>query len=179
MIFFPGWSTSSSLSQERAITALQRAIRDRKPGPGLIHHSDRGIQYASYDYQAILNGHGFFPSMSGKGNCYDNACIESFFKTLKSELVYHEKYITRQEAKNSLFDSIEGFYNRRRIHSTLGYNSPEQFEKKSRVASLCLYFIGGGLKFSFLNLKREQRNLTVISRSILFPSMNNRCSLNQ
>lgn len=111
--------------------ALQRAIQNRKPPSGLVLHSDRGRQYVSFEFQKILTKHGFLPSMSRKGNCYDNACAESFFKTLKMELVYHERYQTRQEAHSSLFEYIEHFYNRIRLHSSLGYLSPEQFERRA------------------------------------------------
>jgi len=126
-----GWATSHSLSHDLVCMALQRAMQNRKAGPGLILHSDRGRQYVSFEFQNILTKHGFLPSMSRKGNCYDNACAESFFKTLKMELVYHERYQTRQEAHSSLFEYIEHFYNRIRLHSTLGYLSPEQFERRA------------------------------------------------
>ena len=126
-----GWATSHRLSHDLVCMALQRAIRNRKPHPGLILHSDRGRQYVSFAFQKILSKHHLLPSMSRKGNCYDNACAESFFKTLKMELVYHERYQTRQEANSSLFEYIEHFYNRIRLHSTLGYLSPEQFERRA------------------------------------------------
>ena len=111
------------------VDALQMAINRRQPSPGLIHHSDRGIQYASEEFRGALTTHGMVASMSRKGNCYDNAAMESFFHTLKTELVSHEHYRTRDEARASVFDYIEAFYNRQRIHSTLGYQSPADFER--------------------------------------------------
>lgn len=102
--------------------------------PPLIHHSDRGSQYASEEFQKLLREYGVQCSMSGKGNCYDNAVAESFFGTLKKELIYFEDYKTRDEAKRSIFEYIEIFYNRKRRHSSLGYKSPVEFEKLRMVA---------------------------------------------
>ena len=99
----------------------------RKPPRGVVIHSDRGIQYASVSFRKKLAKHGLIQSMSGKGNCYDNAVTETFFKTLKTELVYTEHYRTREEARHSIFEFIEVFYNRKRKHSTLGYKSPVEF----------------------------------------------------
>lgn len=123
-----GWSMDSRMGRGLVIKALQMALLNRKPAPGLIHHSDRGSQYASYDYQHHLSEYQIRPSMSGKGDCYDNAVQESFFKTLKTELVYHCDYQTRDEAKKSVFEYIEVFYNRQRRHSFIGYMSPAEFE---------------------------------------------------
>jgi transposase InsO family protein len=95
---------------------------------GLLHHSDRGVQYACGDYQAMLQAYGITASMSRTGNCWDNAAMESFFGTLKTELIYHERYTSRAEARQSIADYIERFYNTRRRHSTLGYVSPAEFE---------------------------------------------------
>ena len=100
----------------------------RQPGQDLLHHSDRGVQYASEDYQQLLASHGITVSMSRRGNCYDNAMMESFWATLKTELIHQEHYATRQEARQSIFEYIEVFYNRKRLHSALGYQSPESFE---------------------------------------------------
>ncbi len=105
------------------------ALWTRQPGPGLLHHSDRGSQYACYPYQEVLGAHQVQVSMSRTGNCYDNAPIESFFSTLKSEHVHFQHYRTRAEAKTDIFAFIEGFYNRQRLHSSLGYRSPEEFEQ--------------------------------------------------
>ncbi len=124
-----GWSMASTLHSTIVIDALCMAIDGRGATAGLVHHSDRGVQYASSEFRAVLNAHGFVASMSRKGNCYDNAAKESFFHTLKTELVNHEHYRTREEARASVFDYIETFYNPRRIHSTLGYLSPVDFER--------------------------------------------------
>jgi len=124
-----GLSMSDKLSQELASTALRDAIGRQSPSEGLIHHSDRGRQYASYAYQDLLREYGMIPSMSRSGNCYDNAYVESFFGTLKTELVHGERYRTRLEARLSIFEYVEVFYNRQRSHSALGYRSPEQYEK--------------------------------------------------
>ena len=107
---------------------LKMALFRRKVDGNLLLHSDRGSQYASDNFQQLLNDHGIECSMSRKGDCWDNAAMESFFHTLKTECVYHERYQTREEAKISVFDYIEVFYNRQRKHSYLGYKSPEQYE---------------------------------------------------
>ena len=125
-----GWSMHAHLDATQMITALQMAIRRRRPRPGLIVHSDRGAQYASSAYRAVLTRHGLLASMSRKGNCYDNAFIESFWSSLKYETVYHRKFATRAEASTALFEYIESFYNRTRLHSSLGYMSPITFESK-------------------------------------------------
>lgn len=128
-----GWATSDSLAAELACRALRGALRQRKPAGPLVHHSDRGVQYACDDYQQLLSAGGLEVSMSRKGNCYDNAPMESFFGTLKTELVHHEKYPTREAARQSLFEYIEVFYNRRRRHSSLGYVSPHEYEQALAV----------------------------------------------
>jgi len=129
-----GWAMSERLTTELATDALTMALRRRKPKGGLLHHSDRGIQYAAGDYQRLLAEHGIDCSMSRKGNCWDNAVVESFFHTLKVELVHHQRYLTRDEARQDIFEWIEVFYNRQRRHSTLGYRSPAEFEAMRRVA---------------------------------------------
>ncbi len=106
------------------------ALTHRRPQGELLHHSDRGVQYASDSYRALLLKHGIEPSMSRRGNCYDNAVVESFFSTLKRELIHHESYADHEEVRRSLFDYIEIFYNRQRRHSTLGYRSPSEFENR-------------------------------------------------
>lgn len=123
-----GWSMAPHLRAELAIEALNMAITLRRPSPGLIHHSDRGVQYACEDYQRLLTRHGLICSMSGVGNCYDNAAMESFFSTLKTECVYPRPLATRQEARRVIFEYMEVIYNRVRPHSSLGYVSPEAFE---------------------------------------------------
>ncbi len=116
------------------VDALNMAIDRRSPSSGMIHHSDRGVQYAAHAFQGALDQHGILCSMSGKGNCYDNAIKETFFHTLKTELCNHERYRTREEAKASVFDFIETFYNRQRLHSSLGYLSPLSFESLQPAA---------------------------------------------
>ena len=124
-----GWSMAEHLETDLAADALKMALLQRRPrGRELLHHSDRGVQYASEDYQHLLSEHGIEVSMSGRGDCYDNAMMESFWATLKSELVHQRRYATRDEAEQSIFEYIEVFYNRKRLHSSLGYNSPESFE---------------------------------------------------
>jgi transposase InsO family protein len=123
-----GWATADHLRAELVSEALRMALLQRSPTGKLLHHSDRGVQYACDDYQALLAQHGLSCSMSRVGNCYDNAVIESFFGTVKTELVYHEKYPTREAAHRSLFEYIEVFYNRQRRHSALNYQSPTQYE---------------------------------------------------
>lgn len=127
-----GWSIDSSLSAELVIRALMMALVHRNPLRGIIFHSDRGSQYTSSSFRSILKNYGIVQSMSSTGNCYDNAITESFFHTLKTELTYWEKYQTRDEAKGSIFEYIEINYNRRRLHSSLGYLSPVEFEEKNR-----------------------------------------------
>jgi transposase InsO family protein len=133
-----GYSMQKYLTRELVIEAMNMAIANRRPGRGLLAHSDRGSQYASSDYQRLLWQHGFICSMSRKGNCWDNSPMESFFKTLKTELVYHRHYKSRSEAKLEIFEYIEVFYNRFRLHSAIGYESPEEYEKsyenQSKVA---------------------------------------------
>ncbi len=127
-----GWAMDASMERGLVIRALQMALLARKPEKGLLHHSDRGSQYASNDYQKLLSDNGMDCFMSRKGNCYDNACMESFFATLKQELVYHRQYQTRKEAKQDIFEYIQVWYNRKRRHSALGYVSPEQYENKGQ-----------------------------------------------
>lgn len=123
-----GLSIKNRLTQDLTTDALIQAVKRERPGKGLIHHSDRGKQYASYAYKELLNQYGIRSSMSRSGNCYDNAYIESFWGTLKKELVYGEKYQTRKDARLSIFEYIEVFYNRIRKHSALGYKSPMQYD---------------------------------------------------
>jgi putative transposase len=124
-----GWSMSESLERRLVMDALGMAYRRRRPSRGLIHHSDRGSQYASDDYRNLVKDYGMQMSMSRKGDCWDNAPMESFFGTLKKELVHHRRYRSREEAKRDIFDYIEIFYNRERLHSSLGYLSPLEYEE--------------------------------------------------
>jgi len=123
-----GWSMGERVTRELTMDALKRAIRQRKPAAGLIHHSDRSSQYASDDYQDLLRQYGMICSMSKKGDCWDNAAMESFFGSLKTECTHHRRYHSRNEARRDIFHYMEIFYNSERLHSTLGYISPAQFE---------------------------------------------------
>jgi transposase InsO family protein len=121
-----GWAMADHLGHELALAALDMAIARQRPAPGLVHHADRGVQYAAHGYRARLLAHGMLCSMSRKGDCWDNAPMESFFATLKRELVEEADYQTRNQARADVFQYIEGFYNRRRLHSALGYLTPGQ-----------------------------------------------------
>lgn len=129
-----GWSMSKRINKELVLSALNQAIDRRGPAAGLIFHSDRGSQYASKDVRQILEKHHMRQSMSRKADCYDNAVAESFFATLKTELVYPDFFATRLEAQSKIFEYIEIYYNRRRIHSYLNYMTPDQFEKTKLAA---------------------------------------------
>jgi len=126
-----GWSMGSRIDSRLVVDALEMAISRRLPGAGLVAHSDRGSQYASEHDQRLLAGHGITCSMSRRGNCWDNAPMESFFASLKKELTRGEIFATREEARASIFEYIEVFYNRIRRHSSLGYLSPAEYEKAS------------------------------------------------
>ena len=123
-----GWAMDRMMSRHLVLKALNQAKGRECPPEGLIHHSDRGSQYASYDYQQALRDYKMVPSMSRKGNCYDNACIESFFGTIKRELIYGQRFMTRADARQAIFEYIEVFYNRIRLHSALGYMTPVEYE---------------------------------------------------
>lgn len=126
-----GWAVSNRMKRDLAIRALNMAIALRRPPKGCIHHSDRGSQYCSHDYQKILRKRGFKVSMSAKGNCYDNAAMETFFKSIKAELIWRHPWHTRRAAELAIFDYINGFYNPRRRHSALGWKSPLAFERRA------------------------------------------------
>ena len=125
-----GWAMSDRLKDDLTRQALAMAIQQRQPPRGLIHHSDRGRQYASAAYRRQLTRQGIRPSMSRVGNCWDNAVVESFFATLKTELIHHHAFRTRAQARLAIFEYIEGFYNTHRFHSALGYLSPAEFERR-------------------------------------------------
>ena len=127
-----GWSMSERIDRRLALDALRMALAQRRPRRGLIHHSDRGSQYASGDYQRLLATNGIVGSMSRRGDCWDNAVAESFFASLKLELVYQVQWRTRAEARTAIFEYLELFYNRRRRHSSLGYLSPVEFERRNQ-----------------------------------------------
>ncbi len=126
-----GWAVSNRMKRDLAIRAFKMAIALRQPPRGRIHHTDRGSQYCSHDYQKILRQHCFEVSMSGKGNCYDNAAVETFFKTIKAELIWRRSWPTRRAAELAIFEYINGFYNPRRKHSALSWRSPVAFEAQA------------------------------------------------
>jgi transposase InsO family protein len=129
-----GWSMMDTMPSTLAVAALKMAIQSRRPAPGLIHHSDRGVQYASQDFQSVLSKHHMICSMSRKGNCWDNAPAESFFSTLKTELIGDRIFLSRFQARREIFEYIEVYYNRQRLHSTIGYMTPEFFENRRKCA---------------------------------------------
>lgn len=124
-----GWAMDSTMTRQLELNALTQAVKLYRPPYGLIHHSERGSQYASKEYQRALEGFRMISSMSRKGNCFDNACMESFFGTLKQDLIYGNRFKTRAEACHAIFEYIEVFYNRTRLHSALGYMSPVEYEQ--------------------------------------------------
>jgi transposase InsO family protein len=126
-----GWQLDKNLNSDLVERALENALMDRRVEKGIIFHSDQGIQYASQSFRKILRDNGFIQSMSRKGNCYDNAITETFFHTLKTELINRTKYKTREEVRRSIFEYIEIFYNRRRLHSAIGYHTPVEYDKFS------------------------------------------------
>jgi putative transposase len=126
-----GWAISNRLKKDLAIRALKMAIARCQPLSGCIHHADRGSQYCSHDYQILLRQNDFKASMSGKGNCYDDAAVEMFFKTIKAEMIWRRSWPTRRSAEVTIFEYINGFYNPRRKHSALGWKSPFAFERKA------------------------------------------------
>lgn len=134
-----GWGMSSRLTPDLVASALHQALEKRNVGPGLMHHSDQDMLYSSYLYQGLLSDNEIVCSMSRKGNCYDNACVESFFGSLKNEFVSFERFESREEAALELFEWIEVFYNRVRRHSTLGYLSPLDYEKENAYANKCVH----------------------------------------
>jgi putative transposase len=130
-----GWAMGRSLEAELALSALRMALDARHPGPGLIHHSDRGVQYACTEYRRLLAAHGIQASMSRSGDCWDNAVAESFFATLELELIARNTWHSRDDARHAIFRYIEAWYNRKRRHSTLQYLSPMQFEQQLQIAA--------------------------------------------
>ncbi len=130
-----GWAMQPTLDQSLTRAALHMALLRRRPQPGVLHHSDRGVQYAATDYQQLLAAHGITPSMSRKGDCYDNAVVESFFAPLEWELIERADWQTRAEAKAAIFEYIEVWYNRQRRHSALGYVRPAVYEAQRRATT--------------------------------------------
>jgi transposase InsO family protein len=129
-----GWAMHERPNLEVTLRALDMALEQRRPAPGLVHHTDQAPLYSAYEYRERMQSHGLVPSMSGRGNCYDNAVAESFFSNLKNELVHHCDFHTREAARAAIFDYIEVFYNRQRRHQTLGYLTPVQYERQAKVA---------------------------------------------
>jgi putative transposase len=129
-----GWAMRDNMKKGLVLEALEMALRGRKPAEGAIHHSDRGSQYCSHAYRHKLLAQGLIASMSRRGNCYDNSVVESFFHTLKTEHVYLQVFQTNAEARHSIFEFIEFFYNRQRLHSTLGYLSPVVYEERAEFS---------------------------------------------
>lgn len=129
-----GWSINKRMTTDLAINALTMVVWRRRPSKGLLHHSDRGSQYASHAYQAELKRHGMICSMSGKGDCWDNAVVERFFRSMKTERTNHSSYQTREAARQEVIDYIEMFYNSRRLHSYLNYQSPNEYEVNMELA---------------------------------------------
>ncbi|HWO32509.1 MAG TPA: IS3 family transposase [Candidatus Acidoferrum sp.] len=130
-----GWALDRTLGNRLAVGALEQALEKRQPPPGLVHHSDRGLQYASAEYAAVLEKHRMIPSMSRPANPYDNASCESFMKTLKREEIYANKYDDLEHLRANIEEFIEEYYNRQRLHSALGYRSPEEFEQQIETPS--------------------------------------------
>src|SRR6056297_1301148 len=133
-----GWSINKRMTKHLVINTLNMGIKNRKPDKELIFHSDRGSQYASHKFQMELWKNGMRSSMSRKGDCWDNAIAKSFFSTIKTELIYHNKYKNRKQARQDIFQYIAVYYNRIRMHSTLSYKSPEDYEKESKQSKLCV-----------------------------------------
>lgn len=129
-----GWSMSSHVDKDLTLDAFTMALLNRSPKPKLIHHCDQGAEYTNHEYQDILQNHDIISSMSRSGNCYDNAVAESFFKTIKTELARKQKFNTIEEARAAIFEYIEIFYNRKRLHSTLGYVSPAEYERRTGMS---------------------------------------------
>jgi len=142
-----GWSLKRTLATNLTLGALEQAIGTRKPAPGLVHHSDRGVQYASAEYVAVLEKHGMIPSMSRPANPYDNASCESFLKTLKREEIYANQYRDLDHLGSNIQEFIQRYYNQQRLHSALGYRSPEEFERQAKHADSTAQLCSPSLEF--------------------------------
>jgi len=164
-----GWKLERTLASRLATEALQVAIETRKPPPGLVHHSDRGIQYASAEYVAVLNKHGMVPSMSRPANPYDNASCESFIKTLKREEIYANEYENLEHLRNNIEEFIERYYNQKRLHSALGYRSPDEFEKQARQESETATVLGATVRF--FPESREESSTEISGEGTQSPSL--------
>jgi transposase InsO family protein len=142
-----GWTLERTLASRLAVAALEQAIGERQPLPGLVHHSDRGVQYACAEYVAVLKQHGMIPSMSRPANPYDNASCESSIKTLKREEIYARRYDNLEHLRANIEEFIEEYYNRQRLHSALGYQSPEEFEQQNQSRSVTADFQSATMNF--------------------------------
>jgi len=142
-----GWSLERTLATRLALAALEQAIATRKPASGLVHHSDRGVQYASEEYVGVLERHGMIPSMSRPANPYDNASCESFLKTLKREEIYANQYPDLDHLRTNIEEFIQRYYNQQRLHSALGYRSPEEFERQAKHANAMTHLCSSSLEF--------------------------------
>ncbi len=162
-----GWSLDRTLTTRISMAALEQAIAVRQPLPGVVHHSDRGVQYASQDYVAVLEKHGMVPSMSRPANPYDNASCESFMKTLKREEIYVNQYTDLEHLRSNVEEFIESYYNRRRLHSSLGYCPPDEFEQKARHASDTAQFQSVTIEFS---QNRRKASTGLLGKGIQGPS---------
>jgi putative transposase len=170
-----GWALDRTLANRLTIAALEQAIMQRRPRPGLVHHSDRGLQYARGEYVAILEKYGIVPSMSRPANPYDNASCESFMKTLKREEIYANQYDNLEHLRTNIEEFIENYYNRQRLHSALGYQSPEEFERQNErgnsadsLGATMQFFVNAG------NGENEKRVSLEVSgeedsNAVLFP----------
>jgi putative transposase len=170
-----GWALDRTLGNRLTIVALERAIAQRRPRPSLVHHSDRGLQYARGEYVAILEKHGIVPSMSRPANPYDNASCESFMKTLKREEIYGNRYDNLEQLRANIEEFIEQYYNRQRLHSALGYRSPEEFERQSERGNSA-DSLGAAIEFVVHNENNEdeERDSKKLSgdedsNAVLFP----------
>ncbi|MGC2110835.1 MAG: IS3 family transposase [Candidatus Korobacteraceae bacterium] len=163
-----GWKLDRTLASRLATEALETAIETRRPLPGLVHHSDRGIQYASAEYVAILKKHGMVPSMSRPANPYDNASCESFIKTLKREEIYANDYENLEQLRSNIEEFIERYYNQKRLHSALGYRSPEEFEAQTRQEDQATTL---GATVRFFPKSREEASTEISGEGTQSPSL--------
>ena len=172
-----GWALDRTLASRLASTALEQAIVKRQPPPGLVHHSDRGVQYASAQYIAILEKHGMIPSMSRPANPYDNASCESFIKTLKREEIYANGYDDLEHLRANIEEFIERYYNRQRLHSALGYRSPEEFERQSECRSWAADSRSATMEFFENDTKTSTERLGKGTQSEAVTKLGNRCTI--
>jgi len=161
-----GWNLEQNLTSRLVIKALETAIETRKPLPGLVHHSDRGVQYASADYVSILKKHEMVPSMSRPANPYDNASCESFIKTLKREEIYANEYENLEDLRAHIEEFIERYYNQTRLHSALGYRSPQEFEQQTNRVEAC-----SGATVRFFPITDEDSSTGLLGKGTQTPSL--------